>query len=52
MAGEPAISAPGAERERMEVEIERVVMREEEASRLHGWTGAPETSPAEERAVR
>ena len=52
MVGERAISALGAERERIEVEIERVVMREEEASRLQGWTGAPETSPAEERPVR
>ena len=48
----PAISAPGAERVRLDVEIERVRVRVEGAERLRGWTGALEMSPAEERAVR
>ena len=43
--GRPAISAPGAERERTEVEIERLLMKVEEASRLQGRPGAPDASP-------
>ena len=40
LAGEPAISAPGAEKERLEVEFESLVMSEEEASRLQGLDGS------------